>query len=227
MKNLEKKNTFAKVLLIISLVYVLIGIVATAFGFHRMFDGYNLFEYIEFLGDLYPRSPAYARLSVVLLILRIIDEYLIYGIWVMWILVVATDKKSIRIPAVITMAYYILGLVVDIFAVVLYRESLYDAVRRSGFTFILFVIWLILVINTGKTFRMVFAILRWILAGIYILSYIRQEMMYSRSLINGDTYFVPNMIFMLVYIIGTLVIAAFVLWILKPELFDKKEVKGQ
>ena len=227
MKNLEKKNAFAIVLMIIGAVFVLIGMFSTAFGFHRLFDGYSFFEYIKFLGDLYSGSPSYARLSVVLLILRIIEEYLYYGLWIMWILVVALNKKSIRIPAVITMAYFIFELVVNMFSTVLYRESLYDAVRRSGFTVLLLAIWLILVINTGKTFRLVFAILRWIVAVIYILSYIRQVMMYSRSLIHGDTYFIPNMLFTLAYIISNLVIAVFVLWILKPELFDKKEVKGQ
>lgn len=225
MKGLEKKNTFAKVLLIIAAVYVLAGIVMSVIGHYRLLAGMNFFEYMKNIREMY--SGFYATAYTLLFILRILEAYLVYALWIMWILVIAMDKKSIRIPVIITFSYCVIRIIITLIAVLINWESIFAAFRYIGFIPLVFAAWLLLVINSENKYKFVFAILRWIVIGINILGWLRAELTYLGDLFRGSQNSLINLFSVTLEIIAELIMAAFVLWILKPELFDKKEVKGQ
>ena len=225
MKGLEKKNTFAKVLMIIAAVYVLAGIAMSVIGNYRLLAGMNFFEYMKNIREMY--SGFYATAYTLLFILRILESYLLYGLWIMWILTISAGAKSLRVPIIITFVYYVFNLCTALASVVIYRESVFNTVRLCGLPLLLFMAWLMLVIGSGKALKLVFAILRWIVAAAYILSDIRLEMSYIRAIAHGSKDFIASMLAVTSDIIADVIIAAFVLWMLKPELFDKKEVKVQ
>jgi hypothetical protein len=225
MGKLSEKNTFAKVLLIVALFYVVVSIILCWRYYKLVFMDMGISGFYDYATQLYPSG--YAVFYTALQVLGFLAYILFPVLWIMWILTISAGAKSLRVPIIITFVYYVFNLCTALASVVIYRESAFNTVRLCGLPLLLFTAWLMLVIGSGKALKLVFAILRWIVAAAYILSDIRLEMSYIRALAHRSKDFIVSMLAVTSDLIADLIIAVFVLWILKPELFDKKEVKGQ
>ena len=213
MKGLENKTVFAKVVMIIAAVTAFIEFIEASVGYFKLFFGMNL-HYSNTLDELF--------LTVSIIVVTYFSVILTF----VWDLFIARGKEKIKTPVIITFVYVCLKLFRGIYLSIRSNCGLIELVRGNFFTALIFAAWLILLIGTKMVHRIVFAILRGIVAVVDLFGWSKWELSVLGNVSGGNPYLMEHFTFIL-YMLDIFVLVVFILWILKPELFDKKsESKG-
>ncbi len=219
MKGLEKKNTFAKAVLIIAAVYAVADLIVSSVSLYKTFSPINLIEFCE---RYYVNTAA----GMIITISSFVFTYVPIILTVIWVLFIVIGKGTIKTPVIITFVLTSLKLFRGVFLSLWDNCGLIELVRENFFTAMIFAAWLILLIGNGQIHRIVFVILRGIAAAVTLFGYIRWEIKNFKMMPSDNLYLINHFLFIM-YLSAIFILVVLMFWIFKPELFDKKEVKGQ
>ena len=218
MKGFENKNVFAKVVMIIALVIAVAEFIITSIGYYKLYFSIGLAELIQRYTSTF--DGLFLTVSV------IVVSYFSVILTFIWLLFIARGKEKIKTPVIITFVYVCLKLIRGIYLSFRGNCGLIELVRGNFFTALIFAAWLILLIGTKLDHRLVFAILGGIVAVVDLFGWSKWELSVLGNVSGGNPYLMEHFTFIL-YMLDIFVLVVFILWILKPELFDKKsESKG-
>ena len=217
MKGLEKKNTFAKTVLIIALVYAAMDLIMSSVSLYKIYSPIDLARFIE---KYYENTAA----GIFIVFSSFLLTYVPIILTVIWVIFIAIGKGTIKTPVIITFVYVSFKLLHGLFFSLWDNCGLIELVRENYLTALIFTAWLFILIGTGQVHRIVFAILRGIAAAVTLFGYIRWEFNNLKMMFSGNMNLMNQLAF-IIYLMTIFIIVVFILWIFKPELFEKKNGK--
>ena len=213
-----KKNLLGKIALIPAVAFLLLD------GFNRLPAPFVAFAQLK---DIIASDPLYAlQLSSTCFL-----GYFEFAFLLVWLIWYWKDRENVRIPAVLTLIYWIFSFGNQIMNYLLLHsyDSLSDAVRDNWSKIALIVIWVVPVIGTKLPYRVFFAILRGIMLLVQMMMDFRTFKLQMGGMLSGgsasgighDIY--GTLYFTLYFIVRVLLI----IYIVYPKTFRSSDGSGQ
>ena len=219
MKGLENKTVFAKIVLIIAAVVAVIEFIVSMVSLYKVYHPIGLIDFFE---RYYPNKIV----GIILMAPSIIDIVFPLVITLFWALFIAMGKENFKVPVIVTFVYVSFRLLRGCYISFRVDSGLIQLIRGNIIQVLIFAAWLTLLIGVGQVHRIVFAILRGIVIAYHLFGDLRWEFYTIKEMTAGNLYLAEHAWF-LISILELFFMVVFVLWMLKPELFDKKtESKG-
>ena len=219
MKGLENKTVFAKVVMIIAAVVAVIEFIVSSVSMYKV---YHPIDLIDFFERYYPNKIE----GIILMTLMIINIVFPLVITLFWVLFIAVGKENFKVPVIVTFVYVSFRLLRGCYLSFRANCGLIQLIRENIIQVLIFTAWLMLLIGVGQVHRLVFTILRGIVIAYHLFGDIRWEYRNVKEMTVGNLYLAEHAWF-LIGILELFFMVVFVLWIFKPELFEKKtESKG-
>ena len=141
-----------------------------------------------------------------------------------WVLFIAVGKENFKVPVIVTFVYVSFRLLRGCYLSFRANCGLIQLIRENIIQVLIFTAWLMLLIGVGQVHRLVFTILRGIVIAYHLFGDIRWEYRNVKEMTAGNLYLAEHAWF-LIGILELFFMVVFVLWIFKPELFEKKNGK--
>ena len=218
---IKKYKTFAQIALFLAAAYAVIWFIAEIIGDYRTFHGFDLWEF----GEKYAGN---ALLGVSIFVFKILLRMAWPFLWVMWIFFILKDKSSIRIPVIVTFAYYVCNLAYYLIITGIGSDSFLAYLRNHFLTFMVMIAWLILLIGKSENHKMIFIILRYFVLGVNAVlnTYYFYRVMSNRIEL-GTKFYPMDFVGFADMIFQTAIMALFILWIYRPNLFLRSSMQEE
>ena len=219
MKGLENKTVFAKVVLIIAAAVAVIEFIVSSVSMYKVYHPIGI---VNFFDNYFPNKID----GIILMTLMIINIVFPLVITLFWVLFIAMGKENFKVPVIVTFVYVSFRLLRGCYLSLRANCGLIQLIRENIIQVLIFTAWLMLLIGVGQVHRIVFAILRGIVIAYHLFGDLRWEFYTIKKMTAGNLHLTEHAWF-IISILELFFMVVFVLWILKPELFEKKsERKG-
>lgn len=213
MKRTKKYNTFANIMLILAAVYSLFLIPATVVGLYKLYHGMDIASFAY-------RYAGNTALGISVMVLRLILSFATPILWLIWIVYIFTDKKSLRIPVIVTFSYYVIDLIYYAMTYFIDSEGILILLKDHYIALIIMAAWLVFVIKDDKFHRLVFTIIRslaLVLSVIFDISFIVRIV--GNRLKFETPFFYTDYLTFAECIFTDVIIALFIIWIFNPKVY--------